>query len=171
MQTYIALLRAVNVGGTGKLPMAELRAMCADAGLSQARTYIASGNVVFRSAGSAAQAKAALEARLAAYAGKPVGVVVRSVDELARALDAQPFPQAQPNRATVIFLDAPPPADALDSVRHRNGEEIVLGEREIYVYYGEGMADSRLAIPAAKTGTARNLNTLAKLVAMARDED
>jgi hypothetical protein len=58
METYIALLRAVNVGGTGKLPMAELRAMCEDAGFRDVRTYIASGNVVFRSAKRVAGVKA-----------------------------------------------------------------------------------------------------------------
>ena len=69
MNNYIALLRAVNVGGTGKLPMAELRAMCESAGFRDVRTYIASGNVVLRSASTAAQVKAALEAPLMRYAG------------------------------------------------------------------------------------------------------
>lgn len=167
MTTYIALLRAVNVGGTGKLPMAELRALCEAAGFAQVRTYIASGNVVLVSAASAAQVKTALEAQLARYAGKPVGVLVRSAAELAQVLADHPFSHAAPNRAVAIFLDEAPPADALDTVKHRNGEEIALGKREIYVHYGDGMADSKLVIPAAKAGTARNLNTIAKLVAMA----
>jgi uncharacterized protein (DUF1697 family) len=167
MHTYIALLRAVNVGGTGKLPMAELRAMCEDAGFHDVRTYIASGNVVFRSALIAPKAQAALEQRLAAYAGKPVGVIVRTGAQMAKALAAQPFTHAAPNRAVLIFLEQAPPADALAAVKHRNGEEIALGEREIYVHYGDGMADSKLVIPAAKAGTARNLNTVAKLIEMA----
>jgi uncharacterized protein (DUF1697 family) len=167
MPTYIALLRAVNVGGTGKLPMAELREMCAEIGFQDVRTYIASGNVVFRSAKSAAQVKKALEARLAEYAGKPVGVVVRSGADLARVLADNPFAGAAPNRVLAIFLDDPPPTDALDGVRHRRDEQIALGEREIYVHYGDGMADSRLVIPAARTGTARNMNTVAKLIGMA----
>lgn len=167
MTTYIALLRAVNVGGTGKLPMAELRAMCEAAGFEDVRTYIASGNVVLRSKLGAPRVRAALEAQLQAYAGKPVGVVVRTGAELRRALDANPFKQAAPNRTVLIFLDEAPPADALAAVKHRNGEEIALGEREIYVHYGDGMADSKLVIPAAKAGTARNLNTVAKLIEMA----
>lgn len=167
MQTYIALLRAVNVGGTGKLPMAELRAMCEAAGFAQVRTYIASGNAVFASASTAKQVQAALEAALMAYAGKPVGVLVRTAAELSKVLAANPFPKAAPNRTMAIFLDRPPPADTLATVKHRNGEEIVLGGREIYVHYGDGMADSKLVIPAAKTGTARNMNTVAKLVEMA----
>jgi uncharacterized protein (DUF1697 family) len=167
MNTYIALLRAVNVGGTGKLPMAELRVMCEAAGFKQVRTYIASGNVVFKSAASARHVKAALEAQLERHAGKPVGVVVRTGAEMAQVLAANPFPKAAPNRAVAIFLDQAPPAGALAAVRHRTSEDIVLGAREIYVHYGDGMADSKLVIPAAKTGTARNLNTIAKLVEMA----
>lgn len=167
MPTYIALLRAVNVGGNGKLPMAELREMCVAAGFQDVRTYIASGNVVFRAAKSAAQVKLALEARLAEYAGKPVGVVLRTGADLARVLAGNPYPQAAPNRIVAIFLDEPPPVDALDAVRHRRDEQIALGEREIYVHYGDGMADSKLVIPAARAGTARNMNTVAKLIDMA----
>ena len=76
MGSFVALLRAVNVGGTGKLPMSELKAMCEELGFLAARTYIASGNVVFATRKSEAAIKAALEKRLAAYAGKPVGVLV-----------------------------------------------------------------------------------------------
>jgi len=167
MHTYIALLRAVNVGGTGKLPMAELRAMCEALGFTQVRTYIASGNVVFASASTAKQVQASLESALAIYAGRPVGVLLRTPTELAQVLAANPFPKAAPNRTTVIFLDHAPPADALTTVKHRNDEEIVLGKREIYVHYGEGMADSKLVVPAARAGTARNMNTVAKLAEMA----
>ena len=83
MNAFVALLRAVNVGGTGKLPMTELKAMCEAAGFQSVRTYIASGNVVFQSAKTEAQVKGALEAALAAYAGKPMGVLVRSAAEMA----------------------------------------------------------------------------------------
>jgi uncharacterized protein (DUF1697 family) len=171
MSVVIALLRAVNVGGTGKLPMAELRAMCEALGFADVQTYIASGNVVLRSAKSEAAIKTALEAALAAYAGKPVGVLVRRADELAAVLAANPFPGCAPNRVMAIFLDSAPPPDALAMVAHRTVEELALGKREIYVHYGDGMAQSRLRIPAAKTGTARNMNTVAKLVTMARAAD
>ena len=71
MISFIALLRAVNVGGTGKLPMSELKAMCEELGFTAVRTYIASGNVVFATRKSEAAVKTALEKRLEAYAGKP----------------------------------------------------------------------------------------------------
>lgn len=168
MTPYVALLRAVNVGGTGKLPMTELAAMCEAAGFARVRTYIASGNVVFASALDEAGIKAALERRLAAYAGKPVGVIVRTADELTAVLAANPFPNEAPNRTVAIFLDAPPPADALVGVRHQADERLALGRREVYVAYGAGMANSRLVIPAARHGTARNMNTVAKLAELAR---
>lgn len=167
MSVFIALLRAVNVGGTGKLPMTELKAMCEASGFTDVKTYIASGNVVFRAAVDAGKAKAALEARLTDYAGKPVGVIIRTPTEMAAVLAANPFPDAPGNRTVAIFLDAAPPAGALDDVKHRKSEILALGTREIYVSYGDGMADSRLVIPAAKAGTARNMNTVARLAGMA----
>ena len=169
MPSYIAFLRAVNVGGTGKLPMAELRAMCESIGLTGVRTYIASGNVVFQSRLSEASIKAKLERCLEDYAGKPVGVAVRTGPELAAVLEGHPFKTAAPNRTVALFLDTPPPADALDAATGRKAEEMALGTREIYVHYGDGIANSKLKIPAGKTGTARNMNTIATLVGWATE--
>jgi len=169
MTAYVALLRAVNVGGTGKLPMSELKAMCEALGFEGVRTYIASGNVVFTSRKSEAAVKKALEARLETYAGKPVGVMARTADEMQAVLEKNPFPKAAGNRTVAIFLDAAPPADTLAAIRGRKDEEIGLGVREIYVHYGEGMGQSRLVVPAAKAGTARNMNTIATLAKMAAD--
>ena len=167
MHTYVALLRAVNVGGTGKLPMSDLKAMCEAAGFKQVRTYIASGNVVFKSARAADEVKAALEAALREYAGKPVAVMVRTSEEMAAVLAANPFPNGAPNRTMTVFLDDAPAVDALDKVSGRKDEELALGTREIFVHYGDGIGDSKLKIPAARDGTARNMNTVAKLVDMA----
>ena len=167
MAAFIALLRAVNVGGTGKLPMSDLKAMCEASGFSGVRTYIASGNVVFRSNKSEAAVKKALEAKLEAYAGKPVGVLVRSAAEMQGVLNENPFLKAPANRVVAVFLDSPPPKDTLAAVRGRKDEAISLGKREIYIHYGEGMAKSKLVVPAAKTGTARNMNTVAALAKLA----
>jgi len=167
VNAFVALLRAVNVGGTGKLPMAQLKAMCEAAGFQSVRTYIASGNVVFRSKKTEAQVKAALEAALAAYAGKPVGVVVRTAAEMTAVLRGNPFLKMPENRTVAFFLDGPPVADALRTISNQTTEEIRLGLREIYAYYPDGMGNSKLKIPAAKNGTARNMNTIAKLAEMA----
>jgi len=167
MPIFIALLRAVNVGGAGKLPMSELKAMCVAEGFEKVRTYIASGNVVFSANKSEPQVKLALAKRLTAYAGKPVDVVVRTVKEMADVLAANPFPDAPANRTVAIFLDEPPPGDTLDLIKGRNDEEVQLGKREIYVAYGANMGRSKLKIPAGAHGTARNINTIAKLTEIA----
>ena len=166
-QRYAAVLRAVNVGGTGKLPMSELVGFCEAAGFTDVRTYIASGNAVFTSALKEAAVKQRLEKLLHDYAGKPVGVMVRTAAEMARVFAENPFADAPGNRVVAIFLDAAPPPSALHDVSGLQGEQIALGRREIYVHYGDGMADSRLKIKAAAQGTARNMNTVAKLAAMA----
>lgn len=167
MARLVALLRAVNVGGTGKLPMADLKQLCAAAGFTNVRTYLASGNAVFDCGLSATGAKDLLESALETYAGKPVGVMVRNGAEMAAVLAANPFPGTAPNRTVAIFLDSPPPADTIAHVVGQNGEQIALGVREIYIQYGDGMADSKLRIPAAKAGTARNMNTVAALAELA----
>lgn len=168
MTAYIALLRAVNVGGTGKLPMTELIAICEKAGFEKVKTYIASGNVVFTSGKSETSVKAALEKAMEDYARKPVGVMVRTAAEMAAVRDANPFAEAPGNRVVAIFLDDAPAKDALDQASNVDGEEMALGEREIFVRYTDhGMGQSKLKIPAAKAGTARNMNTVAKLAEMA----
>ena len=169
MAAWVALLRAVNVGGTGKLAMSELKAMCEELGFTQVQTYIASGNVVFASRKSEAAIKAVLEKRLETYAGKPVGVLVRNDSEMAEVAANNPFPKLAPNRTMALFLDHRPPADTLKSVRGQKDEKIRLGRREIYIHYGDGMGSSKLVIPAAKTGTARNMNTIAVLAKMAAE--
>jgi uncharacterized protein (DUF1697 family) len=169
MTAFVALLRAVNVGGTGKLAMRDLKAMCEGLGFGKVRTYIASGNVVFECGRSETTVKASLETAMQGYAGKPVRVFVRTGPEMAAIVAGNPFPEAPPARVAAIFLDEPPSADALGRIRGQDGEEIALGRREIYVHYIHGMGRSRLSIPAAADGTARNMNTIAKLAAMASD--
>ncbi len=170
MTRYVALLRAVNVGGTGKLPMTELAAMCADAGFADPRTFIASGNVVFDSDLPEEMVKAELEHRLAAYAGKPVGVLVRTAAEMAAVRDANPFAGKPGNAVAAIFLDAAPPSDTLEHARGQTDEVMHPGVREIYVFYPSGQGRSKLKIPAAAAGTARNMNTVAKLAEMAAED-
>ena len=105
MAVFVSLLRAVNVGGTGKLPMSDLKRLCETAGFRNVRTYIASGNVVAERDGSEAEAKAALEAELRAYAGKPVGVIVRTGAEISNVVANNPFPDRSASRTVAIFLE------------------------------------------------------------------
>ncbi|MBI3444811.1 MAG: DUF1697 domain-containing protein [Magnetospirillum sp.] len=168
MTVFVALLRAVNVGGNSRLPMDELKSLCVSAGFEAVRTYIASGNVVLESPWPESQVKAALESALEAYAGRPISVMVRGAAELDAVLAANPFQHTPAPKTAIIFLDSAPPPDTLEQVSGVNGEDIRLGGREIYVHYPYGMGTSRLKFPAAVTGTARNLKTVAKLVAMTR---
>src|ERR1700735_3434870 len=169
MPVFIALLRAINVGGTGKLPMGDLRSLSEKAGFRNVRSYIASGNVVAERDGLEAEAKAALEAELGAYAGKPVRVMVRTGAEMAKVVANNPFPDRSASRTVAIFLDHAPPPEALKNVKGQADEELRLGAREIYVHYPDGVGRSKLRIPAAGDGTARNMNTVAKLAAMAAE--
>ena len=166
MGTYVALLRAVNVGGTGKLSMTDLKSLCVELGFDEVQTYIASGNVVLASQDNAPAVKAALQRRVAEHTGKHVEVILRSASEMRAVLRANPYSEADPARTYVFFLDARPARDTLANVRRRTDEQISVGKREIYVHYPSGMGQSKMIIPDASAGTARNMNTVAKLVAM-----
>ena len=168
MTAYVALLRAVNVGGR-KLLMSDLKAIADELTLSNAMTYIASGNLLFRSERSEPSLKSALEHAIGEHMGADVPVMVRSADELAAVLAANPFRDAPGNRTVAIFLDQAPPPDAAAAAKNVADERIGVGTRELYVAYGAGMADSKLRIPAAAGGTARNMNTVAKLVALSKE--
>jgi uncharacterized protein (DUF1697 family) len=168
MTAYVALLRAVNVGGTGKLPMADLRAMGAACGFANCRTFIASGNLLFDSDLSEGQVKAAVEDKLESHAGKRIPVLVRTAGELAAIVAANPFPDAIGARHMVHFLDVPPPADLIATARDRNGERIAAGLREVYVDYADNIRDTKLKLALPKPSTARNINSVTKMVALAR---
>jgi len=167
MTNYVAFLRAVNVGGTGKLAMHDLRTMCIELGLADVQTYIASGNVVFTSDKPKQAVKTALEEKLRMYVGKPVGVFVRTSSELRMILSKNPFPDEDPKRTVAIFLDRKPPEDSISNVVGQIDEELGIGTQEIYVYYPSGMGHSKLRIPAANEGTARNMNTIRKMTELA----
>ncbi len=169
MTAYVALLRAVNVLGTGKLPMTDLKSICEASGFASVRTYIASGNVVFQSQKKEAQVKTTLEAALLAYGGKPMAAMVRSASEMAAVLAANPFADHRGDRTVAFFLDHAPTQSDLDCVSKQTNEHLRLGTREIYVAYPDGIGNSRLNLPAARFGTARNMNTIAKLAQMAAE--
>jgi uncharacterized protein (DUF1697 family) len=167
LATFIALLRAVNVGGTGLLPMKELSALCTDLGFGKVQTYIQSGNVVFESKLSEKSVRAKLEEVLTKRLGKKADVLIRTPSEMRGILEANPFPEAHPSRVSVLFLCNPVPKDWLHTVVAPGGEEIRLGHREVYIYYPDGMGRSKLKLNfPGDPGTARNINTIAKLVAM-----
>jgi uncharacterized protein (DUF1697 family) len=164
---YVALLRAINVGGTGKLPMAKLKAVCEELGFSDVKTYIQSGNVLFRAGEGEAAVERKLDEALGTLLGKKPGVMLRSRKELEAIAANAPFPDAKPNYLLVSFLPEAAPDDALDKMVAPDGERAVLAGREIYVHFPIGSGKSRLKLPALKAGTARNLNTVRRLAEMA----
>ncbi|MEM9565821.1 MAG: DUF1697 domain-containing protein [Actinomycetota bacterium] len=176
MTIWVALLRGVNVGGHNKVPMAELRAALGDAGLGEVTTYIASGNLVLAADDDPADAIAAV---IADRFGLDLAVVTRTTDQLRTAAGANPFAELaaeQPKAVHCFFTSTPVTPGALDGF---DGEryapdrlEVAVGE--VFAAYPAGMARSKLtnAVVDRVAGgptTARNWNTVAKLVELATE--
>lgn len=171
MTGYVALLRGVNLVGKSTLKMADLKAIADDLRLENARTYIASGNLVFASDKPEEKLRLMLEKDLRKHMGKEVRVMLRTAAEMEKIVKANPFTDQPANRVQAFFLNDPPPKDLLSTGRNKaDDERIATGPREVFVAYGErGIGKSRLRIPAAEAGTARNMNTVARLAELARE--
>ena len=171
MTAYVALLRGVNLLGVSTLKMADLKAIAEDLRLESVRTYIASGNLLFRSDQPEEKLRLMLEERLEAHMGRTVRVMLRTADEMEAVRLANPFPDSAGNSSLVFFMNERPPENLLETVRGKaDDERVAAGTREVFVAYGEkGIGRSRLKIPAAEAGTARNMNTVAKLAQLARE--
>ena len=170
---HVALLRAINVGGTKKLLMADLRAMFEAAGCTDVRTYIQSGNVVFRAEAPLAERIPALvEAKIAATKGFEVPVVTRSAAELDAVVTGSPFlaAGADPAHLHVGFLaDAPTAARIAELDPHRSpGDAFKVRGREVNLHFPNGTARSKLTVDyfdrvLGTTITIRNWRTVGKL--------
>ena len=169
MAQLVALLRAVNVGGTGMLSMRDLVSIATEAAFSNPRTYIQSGNLLFESSLPAAVAKKRLEEALLKETGKPVAVAMRTAAQLRQIEARNPFPSKAASQVAVIFLLKTVSDPALDAITGTAGEQVRSAGTEIYLYYPEGMGKSKLKLPkSALEGTARNMNTVSKLVALCK---
>ena len=171
MTAYVALLRGVNLLGGSTLKMEDLKAIATELGLGSARTLIASGNLLFTSETAEVELKGQLEQRLKAHMGREVRVMLRTAAEMEEVVRSNPFTEVPANRVQAFFMNEPPPPNLNESVRNKaDDERIALGRREIFVAYGErGIGKSRLRIPDAEAGTARNMNTVTKLTELARE--
>jgi uncharacterized protein (DUF1697 family) len=175
MTTWIALLRAINVGSGRKVPMKPLARVFEDADCADVVTYIQSGNVVFtHPARSATTLGADLEARIRDLAGFDVPVMLRTAREWEKLVEENPFPKAEPGHLHVFFLAAAPAAStvsALDLAAFAPEELVVVG-REAYCHVPLGLGRAKLpaaAIPKLKVpATARNWRTVLKLLDLAR---
>lgn len=168
MTSYVALLRAVNVGGR-QIKMDNLKRIAAELGLERPRTFIASGNLLFASDKSEAEVKSELEAALQKHMGATVGVMVRTATEIEQVAADNPFAREPGNRVVATFLDDAPRKDAIEAAKNVADERMALGVREFYVHYPSGQGRSKLRIPAAARGTARNMNSVAKLAELAKE--
>ena len=175
---WVALLRGVNVGGHRKVPMAELRDALASLGLEDVRTYIQSGNAVFRAGRQGrTELTSRIEDALDRTFGFPVSVMLRSAEEMDRVVEHGPFlgEGADPSRLHVAFLaSAPSGKVAEDFASFRIGsDELRLAGSEAYLHCPEGMARSKLT-PAfleramGTPSTVRNWRTTVALREMAR---
>jgi uncharacterized protein (DUF1697 family) len=180
MASHIALLRGINVGGRNKVAMADLRELATTLGLSDVTTVLQSGNLVFS---AAEKTSAAIEKLLEQETAKRLGVaadyIVRSAAELAKVVAANPFPQQakdDPSHLVVMFLKSAATAKDVQAVEAAiKGRETVSGAgKHLYFFYPDGIGDSKLtgALSESKLGgrgTARNWNTVLKLLALARE--
>ncbi|KQX74097.1 MULTISPECIES: DUF1697 domain-containing protein [Aeromicrobium] len=173
MATRIVLLRAVNVG-PAQLPMADLRAIAADLGATDVRTYIASGNLVADVPGDPAVFDRALEQAVEQRFGFFRDVISRTPDQVRSALSAHPFEVVEPKYSYVTFLAGEPTADALEKARsfetHDDRWDVVGAE--MHVRYADGAGRPQMKADAigralGVAGTARNLNTVRRLVELA----
>lgn len=175
--TYVALLRGVNVGGRNRLAMADLRALLAGLGHGAPRTYVQSGNAIFASDRSDGQAMAdELAGAIATELGVSPSVMLRSADQLAAVVAANPFaPEAAADPTTVhaAFLSAEPDdpaAFAVDPAAFAP-EQIAVGDRVRYLHLPAGIGRSPLATELARRRagvavTIRNWRTVTALLDM-----
>lgn len=181
MPTHVALLRGINVGGTGKVPMAELRTQLTGAGFGDVATYIQSGNVVLSSDDpDPAGVAATIEAVLRDHFAVPRPVIVFGRDEYRAAIADNPFPQVtEPKQLHAVFRAAPPTAAesatleaAVAAARAKGGrDEAAVVGRVVYLHLPDGMGRSELAARITSRtkagdggGTARNWATVRKLL-------
>ena len=169
----MALLRGINVGGHGKLPMRDLRELLTASGLVNVRTYIQSGNVVFECDETAPTSLAErIQSVVEEAAGFAPRVVVFDKTRFLDAVNLNPFPEAEPKTVNVTFMAHPPADPDLDRLgRLKNGSErYQLIESCFYLHAPDGIGRSKLAAAIESSlgvpGTSRNGRSLAKIAEM-----
>lgn len=174
------LLRGVNVGGRNRVPMPALKQALQEAGCTQVRTYIQSGNAVFRSdARIADAARSAVRSLVTELTGTEIGIVLRSRAELARVVRDNPFSDvADPRKLHVGFCVETPPAERVPAVDpHRSPpDEFAFREREVYLLLPRGAARTKLSGTYLESAlgtpiTFRNWRTVLRLLGMASGRD
>jgi len=177
-RAVIAMLRAVNVGGRNKIAMEDLRALCSDLGLSNPKTYIQSGNVAFGTAEpDLARLARRIEDEMERRCAFRTVAILRTASDLRSVIAANPFAARagiEPNKLHVTFLAADPGPEICGTIRAipTDPEELHIAGREMYCYFPNGAGQSKLPTALIERtlrtpGTARNWNTVLKLLEMA----
>ncbi|MFQ5934320.1 MAG: DUF1697 domain-containing protein [Dehalococcoidia bacterium] len=177
METYIALLRGVNVGGRNRVVMADLRARCEASGLRDVRTYVQSGNLVFVSSRVAGSLEAQLERLISGAYDLSVPVLVRTAHVWASYVASNPFPAAAEERPSLLHLclsKLPPKKTAVPVLRERaiGGERIESHGDALWIDFASGVGRSKITPSAldrlvGSSVTARNWNTVLKIAELA----
>ncbi len=173
MQTHIALLRGINVGGHKKLKMADLKLLFEDLGFQDVVTYIQSGNVVFSAKetdGLAERISKEIEKRF----GWQVPVLVKTAAAVAKILADCPFNKEKKADAYFMLLATQPQKKLMEAVSEISypNEEFVLSPECVYIHYGNGAGNAKLNNNFFEkklnvAATTRNYRTLVKLVELA----
>ena len=175
----IAFLRGINVGGRNRLPMRDLTAMVVDAGCSNVRTYIQSGNVLYQPGTALGDdIPSAISSSILSRFGYRIPVIARTAQELREIVRANPFVKsgADTDKLHVVFLAEQPDTprvEALDSNRSPGDEFTVLG-REVHLYCPDGLARTRLTnsyfdSALSTISTVRNWRTVLRLLDMVEE--
>jgi uncharacterized protein (DUF1697 family) len=173
--TQVALLRGINVGRNKRIAMADLLELMHGLGYEDVRTHLQSGNVIYTSPAPPNEAAAAIEGQIGSKLGLTVKIIVRTRDELAQAIAANPLGECvgEPAKLLVTFLSMTPAPDALAAIDPAEFEPELfrVGGREIYSFHPNGLNQSRLSPALAKclegAWTARNWNTVSRLLELA----
>lgn len=170
MTRSVLLLRAVNVSGRNRVPMAQLRELLAPV-LGEVSTYIASGNIVSEHPRDPKAACARVRELISSEFGVDTPVVLRTHDALVQALESHPFSGSSEKLLHAMFLEAPAASGAVEALQGRlvPGERIALVGDDLWIDYGEGgvhgtkLTKAVLDRALGVAGTARNLRTVRKL--------
>lgn len=180
MPVLISMLRGVNLTSHNRIKMNALRDVYESLKLESPRTYIQSGNVIFRTRQkkSTDLAKKIQNAIERAFGCRPE-VILRTTGEMRKAVEANPFSgrrDIEPNKLLVTFLVAEPGSEAEATLARFKSypEELHLKGRELYIYFPNGAGKSKLPWSAVEkflkvTGTARNWNSITKILEMAEE--
>jgi uncharacterized protein (DUF1697 family) len=179
--TYIALLKGINVGGHKMVAMADLRKLLTDVGLSEPKTLLQSGNLVFRSrTRSTAQLETLLETEIAKRLGVSAEIFVRSAAEWDAIVARNPFgneAKRDPGHLLVLLLKTAAKPKNMEALRAAiRGREVVRADgTHAYAVYPDGIGRSKLTNPLIEKAlgtsvTGRNWNTVLKLAALAGSE-